>query len=100
MTKIDSRIRVDLVWLAGITASVALLSVYLWISHLPGFRFSHRFDYVALAAAVCVLSGFVVWPPMPTRRRVILVLVVVPIASLLFAIYELVFVASVFGDSL
>jgi hypothetical protein len=87
--------------LAGASlAPFALMSVYLFFTRWPSYRFSALTDYVALGGSVLAGAALVALLPLRISLRALLLLVYLPLISRLLFYYVFAFIGFVFHDGL
>lgn len=85
---------------AAALSPFAIVSIYLFLTRWPSYRFSALSDHAALAGSVLVGAAFIATLPVRAQHRALSLLVYLPVMAALVFFYAFWFVGVVFHDGL
>src|SRR5690348_7037929 len=85
---------------AAAIAPFATASAYLFFSRWPSYRFTTFSDYAGLGVSILVGAVFVATLPIPTRQRILWLLIYIPVFAALLFFFTFWFIAAIFHEGL
>lgn len=86
--------------IAAALTPFAAISVYLLFTRWPSYRFTAFSDYAGLVGSVLIGAAFMATLPIRLPRRIVWLVVYIPVFAALTFFFTLLFIAAVFHEGL